>query len=230
MKLEICIDAVEGAHMAAIYSADRVELCSALSIGGLTPSLGLIEKCAEYIDVHAMLRPREGNFIYSQDEVESMVQDIDHMAQSGAKGVVFGCLTVERNIDLFATKLIAEKAGSLGMATTFHRAFDFCVAPYKALENLIDLGINRLLTSGQKKRAIEGKHIIKELVEASNGRIEIMAGSGVNQSNAKELAEIGVDALHFTSHLEVSDKNGFGMGVTTVPDRDKIFTISKLFK
>lgn len=230
MTLEICIDSYESAKLAKRYRVDRVELCSGLSVGGLTPSKGLAAKCAEIADVHAMLRNREGDFVYSRQEIKIMLDDINFLADAGVSGVVFGCLTDGNVVDIKATKMLFEEAKRLGLETTFHRAFDYCRAPKTSLEKLIDLGFDRLLTSGQKPKAIDGIERIRKMVIWAEGRIEIMAGSGVNASNAAALAEAGVNALHFTSHTTPTRTDSFGMGLKTIPDKEKISAISKLFR
>jgi copper homeostasis protein len=230
MTLEVCVDSFEGAELAGRFKADRVELCSGLSVGGLTPSIGLIAKCAEVIEVHAMLRNREGDFVYSPREIKMMLDDIDFLAKAGASGIVFGCLTDQNEIDVEANALLIKKAKGLGLETTFHRAFDFCDNPKESLEKLISLGFNRLLTSGQKPKAIVGIDLIRNLVTWADGRIEIMAGSGVNASNAAKFANTEVSALHFTSHQNIETKDSFGMGAKSVPDEDKIASITRLFQ
>jgi copper homeostasis protein len=223
MILEVCTDSLEGTQMAANYKAKRVELCSALSVGGLTPSMALVEKCIQLggIEVHAMLRHREGDFVYSDSECEILLRDMELLAAAGVKGVVFGCLTRENKLDTNKNNLLAKLARKLGLECTFHRAFDFSEKPKKALEELIEQGFTRILTSGQSPTAIDGIGLIAELIKQSTGRIQIMAGSGVNGSNAEELASTGVDALHFTSHKAVA-KAMMGMGTHFIPDEEKI--------
>jgi copper homeostasis protein len=226
MTLEVCIDSLEGTEVAARNGARRVELCSALSTGGLTPSLALVEKCVQVkgIEVHAMLRHREGDFVYNQSDLEILLRDMELLARAGARGVVFGCLTRENKLDADKNNLLAERARKLGLECTFHRAFDFAEEPKKALEELIDQGFTRILTSGQRRTAIEGIELITELVKQSAGRIQIMAASGVNGSNADELTRTGVDALHFTAH-KISGDPRMGMGTHFIPDEEKIARI-----
>lgn len=223
MILEVCTDSLEGTEMAARNGARRVELCSSLSTGGLTPSMALVEKCAQVdgIEVHAMLRHREGDFVYNDSELEILLRDMELFARAGVSGVVFGCLTSENKLDTDKNSLLAGQARKLGLEYTFHRAFDFTEEPGKALEELIEQGFTRILTSGQRPTAIEGIDLIARLVQESAGRIQIMAGSGVNASNAKKLASIGVDALHFTSHKIVSTAK-MGMGTHFIPNEEKI--------
>lgn len=228
MIFELCTDSIEGAKMAKMYGAKRIELCSALFVGGLTPSPSLTKRCAEIIETHVMIRPREGNFVYLKEEIELMFEDISIQAQAGAKGVVFGCLTHDHQINIQQNISLLEAARKYGLATTFHRAFDFVVNPLEGLESIINIGFNRLLTSGKKATAMEGIELIQKLVNSANGQVEIMAGSGVNATNAAVLADVGVDALHFTSHQ--SNPYELGMGSANHPTPEKIKSIISQFK
>lgn len=232
MTLEICIDSFEGAKLAQEFGALRVELCSALSLGGITPSLSLVRQCTSLsgIEVHAMLRCREGNFVYTDEELELIREDMIELSDNGAKGVVFGCLTPDFQVDLPKTRVLVNQAKELGLECTFHRAFDFTTKPEESLKHLVDLGIDRLLSSGLKPNAIEGIDMLRNLVELSKGNIEIMAGSGVNETNALTLAGTGIDALHFTSHKAESNTSELGMGSKSIPDRQKIAAITALFQ
>ena len=223
MILEICGDSLESYKLAKQFAVKRIELCSALTVGGLTPSIGLIEECAEIggVEIHAMIRHLEGGFVYSEKDIGTMIKDISNVCIAGSHGVVFGCLTHANEINLEQNKQLFSHAKSLGLEVTFHRAFDFCSNPESTLDKLIEIGFDRVLTSGQKLTAIEGKKIIRRMVLQSNDQIEIMAGSGVNASNAKELSELGVDALHFTSHKSNPEHEQLGMGSKTIPDPTK---------
>ncbi|MCH2215710.1 MAG: copper homeostasis protein CutC [Flavobacteriales bacterium] len=227
MKIEICTDSITGANLAANSGAHRIELCSGLTLGGLTPSYSLSAKCAQIIETHVMIRHREGDFFYHKEEIKLMAQDIHQLAASGIHGVVFGCLTKDFNLDIEACKFLLAAAKEQLVEVTFHRAFDFCESPIEMLHQLIELGFNRILTSGMQPTAIEGADLIKKLVREAQGKIQIMAGSGVNASNALELAETGIDALHFSSH---KSRNAFmGMGLTNSPDKTKVESIVSLF-
>jgi len=231
MIFEICTDLYGHAELAKKYTIKRIELCSALSLGGLTPSVPLAKMFAskDSFETHVMIRPRDGDFCYTDFEIEIMTNEIELMAKQGINGVVFGCLTKENQIDTLNTSKLVDVAKKYMLEVTFHRAFDYTNRPIEALEKLIDLKINRLLTSGLKKNAIDGIAMIKDLVIKSKQRIQIMAGSGVHQNNAKVLAETGIDALHFSSHktLENSD---FSMGSSKIPDEEKIASIVNLFR
>lgn len=204
MIFEFCIEDFEALKSAEKRRIKRVELCSALSVGGLTPSLGMIRKCSDHtnVEVHVLLRPREGDFNYSDDEFEIIKSDLVVSAYAGAKGVVVGCLSAEGEIDLEKNKELLLLAKSMKMEITFHRAFDFCSDPFIALEKLIELGFDRILTSGQEESAEKGFTLLKRLVNQSQGRIQIMAGGQVNENNAMMVAASGVDALHFSVHAK----------------------------
>ena len=231
MQFEICIDSLEGALMADKYGADRVELCSALYEGGLTPSIGLVKTCISKSKqpVYAMIRPEAGGFTYSKSMIKAMKSDIIAMAEIGVSGVVFGVLKKNKTIDVETNAMLVEVAQEHELDTVFHRAFDFCPDPEEALEQIIEMGIDRLLTSGQKPKAIEGKGMISKLAKQADGRIEIMAGSGVMPDNAKDLISAGVDAIHFTAgHL--GEVTQLGMGARLHLDEQKIAGIMKLKK
>ena len=230
MKLEACIETIAEARIAAKSNLDRAELCTALDLGGLTPSIALTKACSEYLEIHAMVRPRQGNFNYSPVEVNLMQQEIRALLQAGATGVVFGCLTPEHEIDLESTKSLISKAKALELCTTFHRAFDFIPNKPEALETLIELGFNRILTSGGMATAEEGAEEIKTLVKQASGRIEIMAGSGVNSQNIPLFNSIGVDAVHFSIRKRGQDQMGLGMGVSYDIDPNKIESILTAIK
>ena len=204
MTFEVCADSLETVLVADKYGCNRVELCSALSVGGLTPGFGLVKTCVKHsnLEIHVMIRHVEGHFIVSDTDVETMTADVQMASEAGAKGIVFGCLTQDNNIDIRASEKVINAAKASGLEVTFHRAFDFVNEPFNALDQLIDLGVNRLLTSGQQATALEGISLIKKLVEHGAGKLEIMAGSGINSTNALKLAEVGVEALHFSAHVK----------------------------
>ena len=199
MKTELCSYSLEACHTAARLGIDRVELCTSPSDGGITPSLGMMtEACAiPDMEVSIMIRPRGGDFLYSDEEFRTMLHDLDHARQAGATGVVFGILTAEGKVDIERTRLLVE--ASQGMDTTFHRAIDMTEDYLQAVEDVISTGCTRILTSGGYDKAVEGIDNIAQAVAIAARRIEIMAGSGVVASNALQLAETGVDALHFSA-------------------------------
>lgn len=199
-KIEICANSVESAVKAQEGGAYRVELCAGIPEGGTTPSFGDIRMARQLLQktkLHVIIRPRSGDFLYSKLELDIMLHDIKVARQLGADGVVFGCLTAEGNVDVPAMKMLMNAVGD--MSVTFHRAFDMCKNPHEALEQIIALGCNRILTSGQEPNAVKGIPLLKELVEQADGRIIIMPGCGVNPSNILQIAEeTGASEFHFS--------------------------------
>lgn len=204
IKTELCAYSVEACQIAAKLGVNRVELCASPAEGGVTPSVATIERVAEIkgLDLSVMIRPRGGDFLYSDDEFKTMLGDIDHARKAGATGVVFGVLTADGKVDVERTRALVE--ASKGMETTFHRAVDMTEDYEAAVEAIIEAGCNRILTSGGYDKAIDGIDNIRRAVAVSRGRIEIMAGSGVVAANAKQLKEVGVDALHFSAKKMVA--------------------------
>ena len=195
--LEVCCGDLESAQAAARGGAQRVELCSALSADGLTPSLGLIEAVRQIPDLrlHVLIRPREGDFVYTDAEFEIMRDDILMAKQLGADGVVIGALTAEGDIDVERCKKLVEAAE--GMQVTFHRAFDQCRHPQEALEQIIAMGCTRLLTSGQASSAQAGIPLLKQLVEQAGSRLILLPGAGVNHHNARTILDsTGAQEIH----------------------------------
>ncbi len=230
MNLELCTDCVEGALLAGRFGFKRIELCSALSEGGLTPSFGMIESCSEAgtAEVHAMIRSRGGSFTCDEPEMVIMKKDIQAASQAGAKGVVFGILESNNEVSGVNRQLL-DLAHSYGLQATFHRAFDQVTDPLKTLGQLVEMGFDRLLTSGLKDRAIDGLELIKTMQQEYGSDIEIMAGSGVNPENALSFANAGIENLHFTARKPSGEDLIKGMGVNMVTDLAKIRAICDLF-
>lgn len=196
MKLEVCCGDPESVRAAKEGGAHRVELCRALDVDGLTPSSEMMaEAIGTGIPVQVLIRPREGDFVYNKEEVESMLRDIRLAKRLGANGVVIGALKPDGSIDEETIRRLADEAE--GMSITFHRAFDVCREPLQALEQIISLGCHRLLTSGQAPTAEQGSPLLKKLAEQSAGRLIIMPGAGVNPQNAlRILSETGASEIH----------------------------------
>lgn len=196
ITLEICIDTPAALIAAQKGGADRVELCSALVAGGLTPNRGFMRfAAAQKMCAHVMIRPREGDFCFDQHEMQLMLDDIALAQNENMQGVVLGATQQDGQLDMAMLNELVSAAN--GMDITLHRAFDVTPDPFEALEQAIELGFNRILTSGQKTNASAGIELIAQLVERAAGRIEIMPGSGVGLANAKELLAInGITSLH----------------------------------
>ena len=202
--LEICAGSVESAIAARDGGAQRIELCAALEVGGVTPSAGLITEArkVEGLTLNVIIRPRGGDFLYNGYEAACMEQDIRMCKGLGVNGVVIGALTAEGDIDTALCKRLISAAE--GMSVTFHRAFDMCRDPRKALEELIAIGCDRVLTSGQASTALAGAPLLKELVGQAAGRIIIMPGCGVNSGNAAAILQAtGANEIHASARKSV---------------------------
>lgn len=230
MIFEICTDSVAGVIAAEKYGVKRIELCAALSVGGLTPNYGLVKVCTNNssVEVHTMIRHKEGGFNYNLDDANLMKIDISAMRKAGAKGVVFGILTDDNTVSKLNNELVSFSK-SLELEVTFHRAFDFVVDYKTAINTIIDMGFDRLLTSGLKPTAQEGLAVISYLQENHGSEIQIMAGSGVNAQNALEIAKKGIQNLHFTARKSQSNPTNLSMGELMVVDEEKIQEIIQLF-
>jgi copper homeostasis protein len=207
MKVEVCAGSVQSAIEAEKGGASRIELCDNLFEGGTTPSAASIEMASRLvkIPVYVMIRPRGGDFLYSKLEFELMKRDIVLAKSFGASGIATGLLLPDGSVDKQRTKELVSIAKGLEMGVTFHRAFDMCANPHKALESVIAAGCERILTSGGENKALDGKTLIKELVIIASGRISIMAGSGVNHSNIRELLEYtGVNEVHVSGKRRIA--------------------------
>lgn len=198
MVVEVCAFSLAACITAQQAGAGRIELCGGFSEGGTTPSAGFIQLARQqlHIPLYVMIRPRGGDFLYNDSEVAVMLADIDLAKQLGADGIVLGLLREDGSIDEARTAMLVNRAKPLGV--TFHRAFDMTHNPAEALEAVIRTGAERILTSGQQPSAPAGLSLLANLVKQADGRIEIMAGAGVNAHNAEQLRAAGIDALHLS--------------------------------
>ena len=209
MIIEVCCPDIPSVHRAVEGGADRIELCTALELDGLTPSREEVREAVALchdngVKVHVLVRSREGDFVYNEDEVQQMSDEIVMSLEEGADGIVIGALTADGSLDIpTCQKWIAvakewqKEQGRAEFGITFHRAFDVCKDAMQALEEIISMGCNRLLTSGQKPSAYEGILMLKELVQTSAGRLCILAGAGVSAENYLEIAQqAGVTEVH----------------------------------
>jgi copper homeostasis protein len=213
MLLEACVNSVQSAIEAERGGADRVELCENMADGGCTPGIGSVVILRKYLktDLFVMIRPRGGDFLYSDVEFEIMKQDILRVKDAGADGVVFGILKPEGTIDRQRMKEMADLARP--MKITCHRAFDLTSDPYQAMEDLISIGIDRILTSGQAENALVGAPLIKKLLAQSKRRISILAGGGIKENNIREvIAATGADEYHVYLTKSVSSAMSFIRG------------------
>jgi copper homeostasis protein len=202
--IEACVDTVHSALAAEAGGADRIELCDNLVEGGTTPSAGMIEECIARlgIPVFVIIRPRGGDFLYTSSEITVMLRDIAHAGRLGVKGIVTGAL--ERDATVSGNVMSELLIAASPLPVTFHRAFDACRDPRKALETLVELGVSRILTAGQSATALEGATAIAASVEQAAGRIGVIAGGGLNEENVAEVVRIsGVSEVHIRGTVPV---------------------------
>lgn len=221
-RFEICANGVESCLAAQEGGADRVELCAGIPEGGTTPSYGEIKTARRLLTrtrLHVIIRPRGGDFLYTPLELERMEEDIRVCRELGADGVVIGCLTADGSIDTGACRRLVDAAG--GMSVTFHRAFDRCRDPQRALEQLVGMGVDRVLTSGQQPTAEQGTPLLRRLNEQAGGRITILAGCGVNEGNIRKIHELtGVGEFHFSARTPVKSRMAYSNPDVYMGDRD----------
>lgn len=225
MKLEICANSYQSAKNAQEAGAHRIELCQELSVGGITPSFGLLKKVIEELDVpvFVLIRPRSGNFVYSDDEFQIMKNDIQACKDLGCKGIVSGVLKPDNTLDEERTKILIDLAKPLSF--TFHRAFDEVKNPKEALLQLIELSANRVLTSGQKATAEEGLELLKELNVLAENRITILAGGGITSKNVNLFKEAGLTEIHASASSTKKEDDGMFSVPITFSDPIKIKAI-----
>ena len=197
MIKEACVESFEKALEAQSNGANRIELCENLAVGGTTPSYGTVKICLEKLNIpiFPMIRARGGNFVYSKDEIEIMKEDIKIFKELGVKGVVLGCLTSDNKIDLELTIELVDLA--YPMEVTFHKSIDEILNPLDYIDDLVNIGIKRILTSGGKATALEGKDLINEMIKKSNGRLKIVVAGKVTKGNLNGLSNlISADEFH----------------------------------
>lgn len=211
VQLEVAVQDASGAAVARELGADRVELCAALDVGGLTPSIAMVEAVvATGIPVHVLVRPRAGGFRYSATEVTLMVRDIEAIVDAGAEGVVVGALTARDALDRHALEALQYAAE--GLEVTAHRCVDVLADPAAALDDLARLGFTRVLTSGGAAAAADGVPTLRRMVEAADGRLQVMAGGGVRPEDVPPLVDAGVGAIHLSARRHVPDGGPSGPG------------------
>lgn len=221
-KIEICVEGIDGLVAAQQAGADRVELCASLLEGGLTPSLGVIRTALQIatIPFHVIVRPRGGDFLYSELEFQSMLEDVKALRDLGVVGVVIGCLTLDGKIDEPRTKALVDAARP--MKVTCHRAFDMTRDYREAIEALVRTGVDRVLTSGQRDTAVEGSDILKDTIAIADGRIIIMACGALDADNIAQVRRAtGADEMHFAALKTIKSGMDFrnphvGMGGTAL--------------
>lgn len=232
MKLEICANSYQSAINAQNAGADRIELCSELSVGGITPSYGLFKKVSEEITipVNILIRPRSGNFCYADDEFEIMKNDINICKKLGFSGIVSGVLNADNSINIPRTKELISLSKPLSF--TFHRAFDCVENPEKALEILIKIGVDRILTSGLEEKAKNGIELLKKLQKIAENKLSILPGSGINYKNAFLFKEAGFKEIHTSASkiIHIEKSTFFGTNYQTVSDISEIKEILKVIK
>jgi len=209
ISLEVCANSITSALAAQEGGAMRVELCDNLYAGGTTPSPGQITTARKllHIKLYVLIRPRGSDFLYTDVEFDTMVTDVKYCIEAGCDGIVTGMLNADGTVDKERCKQLVQLAKQAGLGVTFHRAFDMCANQFQALEDIIEIGFERILTSGGKSTAMEGARVITELVKKAKGRISIMAGSGITEINAADLIMItGVKEIHGTLVAPLNSK------------------------
>ncbi|XP_064466098.1 copper homeostasis protein cutC homolog [Ornithodoros turicata] len=209
-EVEICVDSLESAINAKKGGATRIELCSSLLDGGITPSLGMFKVMRKKIDIpiFVLIRPRGGDFYYAESEIEIMEEDISILKAHGAHGIVLGALTSDGAVDREACQRLIEVANPLPV--TFHRAFDMTKDAFRALEDVIALGCKRLLTSGQSKTVADGLELLGKLSKMAQGKIIIMPGGGINEDNLEAVLRItGTKAFHSSASISAKSQMTF---------------------
>ena len=231
LRFEVCLEGIDSVVAAAAGGAQRVELCANLTEGGTTPSLGTVAaaRAAVDLDIMVMIRPRGGDFCYTERELEVMIADIERIKPLGVQGFVFGCLRPDGTIDTAATRRLI--AAAQPYSVTFHRAFDVTADPYQSLETLIELGVDRVLTSGQAPSVPEGLDLLRRLVAVAADRIIILPGAGITPANVAEvLQRTGCREFHATAWREQESpmryrNEAIYMGIPGLPEYRRMVTV-----
>lgn len=221
INIELSVDTVDAALIADTLDIQRIELCSAAALGGLTPGPGLLRATVRQCrNVHVLIRPRAGDFRYTPAEIDVMIDDVATSVEAGASGVVVGALTHRAEVDLAVlTELVAA---AQGREVTFHRAIDVCRDPLTAVDHLVAHGVNRVLTSGHAPRAEQGVPMLADLVRAAAGQLDVMACGGIRAHNAKSIvAATGVTHLHASPRKTVAPTADIDFGAQAEFDRDE---------
>ena len=198
MLVEICVSCVKALNLASKYGADKVELCQELSCGGLTPSIALVKRSVALgMNTQVLIRPRSGDFVYDEDEKIQMMEDVVHYQKLGIQGIVVGALNEKRSLDISFLKRLRMLTPNIEL--TFHKAFDDIDNWQKAMEQLISMKYDRILTAGCEVNVFKGKERLKEIIEFASGRIQILPGGGINPENIGDIIEfLKPSALHFS--------------------------------
>lgn len=228
MILEVCVDSYTSMLTAKNAGADRIELCSALNIGGLTPSYGLMKQASEMrgIEVFAMIRPRSGDFLYDDNEFQTMKNDIEIVKEMGFDGIVTGILKSDGKIDLIRMRELTKLAHPLKVV--LHRAFDDAKDPISDIPDLIDMGICRILTSGQRANALEGAEYISDIQNKFGDKITIMPGCGVNSGNIEEIYKISrCKDYHLSGKTDVGSKMEYRENIKKMNTPESEFVVER---
>lgn len=232
MKLEICANSYQSALNAQKAGADKIELCSELSVGGITPSYGVLKKVSKELTilVNVLIRPRSGNFCYTDSEFKIIKSNIILCKELGFNGIVSGVLNSDNTIDIERTKELITLSKPLTF--TFHRAFDCVENPQESLQQLIDLKVDRILTSGQQEKAANGIELLIELQKLAKDKLVILPGSGINAKNADLFKEAGFKEIHSSASKIISEEKSIFFGNTpqTVSNIETIKEILKVIK
>jgi len=243
IQLEVCANSITSALAAQDGGAARVELCTNLNEGGTTPSFGqiLMARNLLHIKLYVLIRPRVGDFLYNEVEFDTMLADIRNCVEAGCDGIATGILMADGSVDKVRCTQLVREAKQWGLGVTFHRAFDMCADLYQSLEDIIELGFERILTSGGKSSAMEGASIISHLVEKAAGRIIIMPGGGVSEANVADLVHYTkTQEIHSSARVHIQSKmqykndhiimsGGYGDEYSIdITDADRVRNIIKL--